>query len=174
MSKRKLFPTSTHWGNYRVEADGEALIAVHPYDVDQEPTPIGQSLLDALDPNVRVARPAIRKGYLDDPRGQTGEGRWNEPFVEVSWDTALDLAATAIKQTYSEHGANGIYGGSYGWASAGRFHHAQSQIHRFLSMAGGYVASVNSYSTAAAEVERFDMELPAISVGQLPPMTPSS
>jgi len=27
---------------------------------------------------------------------------------------------------------------------AGRFHHAQSQIHRFLRLNGGYVASVNS------------------------------
>jgi hypothetical protein len=29
------------------------------------------------------------------------------------------------------------YGGSYGWASAGRFHHAQSQLHRFLQKFGG-------------------------------------
>ena len=40
-----------------------------------------------------------------------------------------------------------------GWASAGRFHHAQSQIHRFLNTAlGGYVRSVNSYSSGAATV----------------------
>ncbi len=34
----------------------------------------------------------------------------------------------------------------------GRFHHAQSQIHRFLNQIGGYTASVNSYSAACAEV----------------------
>ena len=46
-----------------------------------------------------------------------------------------------------------MFGGSYGWASAGRFHHAQSQIHRFLNTAlGGYVKSVNSYSSGAASV----------------------
>ena len=44
-------------------------------------------------------------------------------------------------------------GGSYGWSSAGRFHHAQSQVHRFLNMAfGGYVRSVNSYSAGASAV----------------------
>ena len=46
-----------------------------------------------------------------------------------------------------------VYGGSYGWASAGRFHHAQSQVHRFLNVAfGGYVRSVNSYSAGASAV----------------------
>src|SRR4029077_570970 len=41
----------------------------------------------------------------------------------------------------------------YGWASAGRFHHAQSQIHRFLNTSlGGYVRSVNSYSSGASSV----------------------
>ena len=44
-------------------------------------------------------------------------------------------------------------GGSYGWSSAGRFHHAQSQVHRFLNTAfGGYVRSVNSYSAGASAV----------------------
>ncbi|CCF18290.1 Trimethylamine-N-oxide reductase (Cytochrome c) [Pseudorhizobium banfieldiae] len=51
------------------------------------------------------------------------------------------------------HGAEGVFGGSYGWSSAGRFHHAQSQIHRFLNIAlGGYVRSVNSYSAGASAV----------------------
>src|SRR5262249_38615704 len=37
-------------------------------------------------------------------------------------------------------------------ASLGRFHDAQSQIHRFLNLAGGYVRSVGSYSSGAATV----------------------
>ena len=49
-------------------------------------------------------------------------------------------------------GRAAIFGGSYGWASAGRFHDAQHQIHRFLNLAGGYVRSVNSYSSGAATV----------------------
>ncbi len=45
-----------------------------------------------------------------------------------------------------------MFGGSYGWASAGRFHHAQSQLHRFLNCLGGYVRSVNNYSFGASSV----------------------
>ena len=148
----ELLPTSTHWGNYLVESDGETIIGVHNYDVDKEPTAIGQSLMDALDPGTRIAAPMVRKGYLDDPSNNDRRGRGHEPFVEVSWDAALGLAADALKSTFDDYGPNAIYGGSYGWSSAGRFHHAQSQIHRFLNLLGGYVDSVNSYSTAAAEV----------------------
>ena len=48
-------------------------------------------------------------------------------------------------------GAN--FGGSCGWASAGRFHPAPSQSHRFLNTVfGGHVRSVNSYNSGASTV----------------------
>ena len=150
--KTKFVPTCSHWGNYRVETDGEKLLSVQPYEVDREPTPIGQSLLDALDEGARIPQPMVRAGYLEKGRDSDGAGRGNEPFVPVSWDTALDLAAEALRHTYEQHGPNAVYGSSYGWSSAGRFHHTQSQVHRFLKLAGGYVDSVNTYSSAAAEV----------------------
>ncbi len=145
-------PTCSHWGNYRVETDGEKLLSVQAYEVDKEPTPIGQSLLDALDEGARIPRPMVRAGYLEKGRYSDGAGRGLEPFVPVSWEVALELAANALQHTYSKYGPDAVYGGSYGWGSAGRFHHAQSQIHRFLKLAGGYVDSVNTYSSAAAEV----------------------
>jgi len=153
MSKQKpRSPTCTHWGNYLIESDGETILAVHPYEVDAEPTPIGQSLLNALDEGARIPQPMVRAGYLEHGRSSDGSRRGFEAFVPVSWDTALDLAADALRHTMDDHGPSSIFGGSYGWASAGRFHHAQSQIHRFLGQLGGYVDSVNTYSSAAAEV----------------------
>ncbi len=53
---------------------------------------------------------------------------------------------------YRRYGPDGVFGGSYGWASAGRFHHAQSQLHRFLNCLGGYVRSVNTYIYGASSV----------------------
>jgi biotin/methionine sulfoxide reductase len=70
----------------------------------------------------------------------------------VEWDVALDLVAAELDRVRTENGSQAIFGGSYGWASAGRFHHAQSQLRRFLNLAGGHVASRNTYSFAAAEV----------------------
>lgn len=150
--KIKRIPTCTHWGNYRIETDGKAILGVHPYEADREATPIGQSLLDALDSDTRIPQPMVRAGYLKDKWNSDGAGRGNEPFVPVSWEQALDLAAEALQRVKDQYGNESIYGSSYGWASAGRFHHAQSQIHRFLNLLGGYTNSVNSYSTAAGHM----------------------
>ncbi len=146
----RIVPTASHWGNYRVETQNGRIAAIHNYAEDRDPTPIGQSLIDAQDPDCRIPRPMVRQGYLDGT--SDGSGRGIEPFVPVDWETAVSLAATALDSARKQHGNESIYGGSYGWASAGRFHHAQSQLHRFLNQFGGYTSSRNSYSAGAAEV----------------------
>ena len=60
--------------------------------------------------------------------------------------------AEELQRVIQNHGNQAIFAGSYGWASAGRFHHAQSQLKRFLNCIGGYTGSKNTYSFAAAEV----------------------
>ena len=151
MSKTTLTPTSSHWGNYLVESDGDVITAILPYPEDPNPTPIGQSLLNAMDKNARIPQPMVRAGYLKDEWNSDSTRRGIDPFVPVSWETATELAARALKRVKDEFGNEAIYGGSYGWGSAGRFHHAQSQVHRFLNQFGGYTSSVASYSTAAAQ-----------------------
>ena len=44
-----------------------------------------------------------------------------------------------------------MFGGSYGWSSAGRLHHAKTQLNHFLACAGGYSGQVSNYSYGAAE-----------------------
>jgi biotin/methionine sulfoxide reductase len=94
----------------------------------------------------------VRSGYLANGPRADDVNRGAEPFVPVDWPTAIDLAAAALRSIKDRHGGEAIYGGSYGWSSAGRFHHAQSQIHRFLKLHGGYTRSVNTYSMGALEV----------------------
>ena len=55
-----------------------------------------------------------------------------------------------MRRVIDTHGNDGIFAGSYGWASAGRFHHAQSQLKRFLNTIGGFVRSEGNYSYNAA------------------------
>ena len=141
--------TATHWGIHEVEARADGPPRLHPFGRDPDPNPIG---LDALDPSVarlRVMRPAVRQGWLEGGPGNRNAGRGEEPFVEVDWPTATALVAGEIGRVRTAHGNGAIFGGSYGWSSAGRFHHAQSQVHRFLNAAGGYVRSVDSYSLGA-------------------------
>ena len=144
--------TSLHWGAYQVEVEAGRIVAARPLPGDPDPSPIGRSIPDVVHHPCRVAQPMVRKGWLERGPEHHGGGRGTEPLVPVSWDKALDLAAGELRRVRESFGNSGIFGGSYGWASAGRFHHAQSQLHRFLNQLGGYVRSVNTYSYAAAEV----------------------
>lgn len=142
--------TAAHWGSYLVEraADGTPRLVDDPQD--PEPSVIGHGWLSAMqDGKVRIARPAIREGWLE---GDRGAGRGDDGYVEVPWDEALEHVARELDRVRHAHGNGAIFAGSYGWASAGRFHHAQSQMRRFLNLIGGHVFARDTYSHAAAEV----------------------
>jgi biotin/methionine sulfoxide reductase len=145
--------TAAHWGVYEVEYDDKGQAAkLHPFSKDPDPSPIGLHMLSDEVARLRVLRPSIRKSWLQRGPGAASDKRGAEPFVEVPWDEALDLVANELKRLRTTYGNNAIFGGSYGWSSAGRFHHAQSQVHRFLNSLGGYVRHVDSYSLGAARV----------------------
>ena len=149
---RRLVPTATHWGTYFAEVEDGRLVALRDYARDPAPAIIGPGLVDAVDDAARVRRPMVRRSFLEKGAAADPAGRGAEPFVAVPWEEALDLAAAEIGRVRRDHGNGSIFAGSYGWASSGRFHHALSQVHRFMNAAGGYVGSRNSYSHAAAEV----------------------
>ncbi|UQU66752.1 molybdopterin-dependent oxidoreductase [Couchioplanes caeruleus] len=131
--------SSSHWGAFRVGGSGPAL-RVTPRPGDPDPSPLLGNIAAAHRHRSRVARPALRRHRA---------GRGYDSFEEVTWDTALDVVAEALAGVPDR---SAIFGGSYGWASAGRFHHAQSQLHRFLALGGGFTGSRNSYSLGASLV----------------------
>ncbi|WP_432988320.1 molybdopterin-dependent oxidoreductase [Dactylosporangium sp. CA-233914] len=143
-------PTTSHWGAYRVTA-GAGGLAVAPHPADPAPSPLLGNVADGVTHATRVRAPAIRRGWLERGPGPT-DRRGRDEFVEVGWGTALDLVAGELTRVRREHGDGAVFGGSYGWASAGRFHHAQSQLHRFLNLGGGYTGSRNSYSLGTSLV----------------------
>lgn len=134
----------THWGAFEAENDGIRLTNVRAWARDPDPRDLIGNVASAQHHPTRVRRPAVRRGWLEDGHGKAVRG--NDPFVEVGWDHAIELVAGELARVYGERGPSGVYGGSYGWSSAGRFHHAQSQIHRFLNTLGGYVSAVGDYS----------------------------
>ena len=139
--------TAAHWGAYTFEP-GDA--DLRPVRDDPMPSRVGRGWVSAAtDPNVRVLAPVARRGWL---AGDKGAARCGDSFVEITWDRAIELAASEIDRVRSIYGNKAIFGGSYGWSSAGRFHHAQGQMRRLLAIAGGYTTSRETYSHAAAEV----------------------
>jgi biotin/methionine sulfoxide reductase len=142
--------TAAHWGIYEVETrEPGDTPKLRPFAGDSDPSRIG---LDQLDPSVtrlRIRRPAVRRSWLERGPEAAPALRGEEPFVEVDWDVAVELVARELSRVRGRFGNAAIFGGSYGWSSAGRFHHAVGQLHRFLNLFGGYVRSVDSYSLGA-------------------------
>ena len=144
--------TSSHWGAFEAVIENGKLVSTNSFKHDLNPNNISKLIPKAVYHKTRIKRPSIRKGWLQDPEGRSRHLRGNDDFQEVPWDEALEIASNEIERIKDKYGNSSIYGGSYGWSSAGKFHHAQTQLQRFLNSIGGYVGAFGSYSTAAAQV----------------------
>ena len=142
---------SSHWGAFSARVQDGKLTGVDAFAADPEPSPLLASIPDGLTADCRVRQPSVRRGWLDaGPAGRRPDLRGADEFVEVPWGDAIALVAGELRRVKEEHGNAAIFGGSYGWSSAGRFHHAKTQLARFLNCHGGYTDQLHNYSFAAA------------------------
>jgi biotin/methionine sulfoxide reductase len=141
---------STHWGTYKFSVDENNKIKLDNWELDSSPTEFGLGLVDAANDKLRIKQPYVRKGWLDNNCKSDGN-RGRDDFIPISWDKAFELASKELLETKKAFGNSAIFAGSYGWASAGRFHHAKSQVNRFFNLFGGFSSSFQSYSYAAAQ-----------------------
>ena len=141
---------STHWGTYETSKNNQNNIKINKWSKDPNPSDFGLGFLDAATSDLRINQPHIRKEWLKD-RHNKKNLRGLDEFVPVSWEEAIELTASELQNVKKEFGNSSIYAGSYGWASAGRFHHAKSQLNRFFNLFGGFSSSFQSYSYAAAQ-----------------------
>jgi biotin/methionine sulfoxide reductase len=142
---RARFPSLAHWGAFTALVENGRLVGCEPFARDPAPSDLLDAMPEMVHSPLRVARPAIREGWREG-KPRTGADR----FREVSWEEALDAVASEIARVRASRGATGIMGGSYGWSSAGRVHHARSLLRRFLFLGGGCVDQVGNYSFGAA------------------------
>ena len=145
-------PHSSHWGAFQAHVRDGRMVGFEPFAKDPAPSPILESIQSAVYDESRVSRPMIRAGWLEGEPGKNTAGRGAEPFVPVSWDFALQRVADEVRRVKTEHGNPSIFAGSYGWASAGRFHHANTLVKRFFNCCGGFTDQVTTYSIAAGYV----------------------
>lgn len=143
---------SSHWGAFEPVVNDGRLTGVRPFSRDPDPSQVINSIPDAVRHPSRVAQPGVRSGWLKHGPGGAREGRGADRYVPITWERALELVAGELRRVIETHGNQSIYAGSYGWGSVGRFHHAQSQLKRFLVRIGGFTGSRESYSTAAGTV----------------------
>jgi biotin/methionine sulfoxide reductase len=158
-SQHGRFPSLSHWGAFTAVVEDGRVIRCEPFPLDPHPSPMLDAIPAMVHSPLRIERPAVRAGWLKtrsgdggrERRGEDGGARRGaEPFIEVSWDIALGLVAEELARVRARSGAEGIFGGSYGWSSAGRFHHARTLVRRFLFAGGGCVDQIGNYSWGCA------------------------
>jgi biotin/methionine sulfoxide reductase len=149
--KQRRFPQLAHWGAFTAVVEDGRLIRCEPFHGDPAPSDMLESVVPAVYSSRRICRPAVRRSWLAKRSASDGGLRGREDFVEVDWDTALELVAGEIARVRAEQGPSGVFGGSYGWSSAGRLHHARSLIRRFHFGGGGCVDQVGNYSWGTAQ-----------------------
>ncbi|WP_019448982.1 molybdopterin-dependent oxidoreductase [Cupriavidus sp. BIS7] len=151
MSTTRRYPQLAHWGAFTAIVQDGRLIRCEPFAADPCPSPLLDSIVPTVYSPTRIRTPMVRRGWLEKRDAADGQMRGRDDFVEVSWDTALDLVASEIGRVRDTWGPSGIFGGSYGWSSAGRLHHARSLIRRFHFQGGGCVDQVGNYSWGTAQ-----------------------
>lgn len=149
MGTIQRFSSLAHWGAFTAVVEDGRFVRAEPFARDPAPSPLLEAMPGMVYSDKRVMRPAIRREWLN-KRDRVRSGTRNV-FVEVDWDTALDLAAGELKRVRDAHGPSGLLGGSYGWSSAGRVNHAKTLVRRFLFAGGGCVDQIGTYSFGAGQ-----------------------
>ena len=139
------FPSLAHWGAFTALVENGRVVGCEPFARDPAPstcsTPCRRWCIRRC---ASPGRPFARAGAKASARTGT------DSFREVSWDEALDTVAGELTRVRETFGHTAIFGGSYGWSSAGRVHHARTLLRRFLFLGGGCVDQVGNYSFGAA------------------------
>lgn len=143
---------ASHWGVYKVHVKGGKIERLEPFAGDKAPSLQLQALAQQPYNAARIRSPMVRASYLKKGWKAGGKKRGAEPFVRVSWDTALDIIAKELKRVRETYGAASIYGGSYGWMSSGNLGSGRNLMQRVLNLNGGFTGHYGDYSTGCAQV----------------------
>ena len=143
---------AAHWGAFTVDVADGRIVRLAPFAKDPHPNWMLRGTAELLSTPNRIKSPMIRHGFYKDRARSNPAGRGSEPFVRVSWDEAIGIVADELRRVKTQYGNRAIYGGSYGWQSAGKFHGAAQALQRLLALYGGYVSYVNTYSAPVLPV----------------------
>ena len=94
---------TSHWGAFEAVVEDGEVVGIEPGQLDPDPSPLLDNIPSSLRHPTRVAQPMIRAGWLDRGPGPDAR-RGAEPFVPVSWDTAIRLLAGELRRVVDAEG----------------------------------------------------------------------
>ncbi|MEI2386895.1 trimethylamine-N-oxide reductase TorA [Breoghania sp. JC706] len=142
----------SHWGVFNMTVKDGRAVKIDPWEKDPHPSHQLPGVLDSMYSASRIRYPMVRRSYLENGPKAERDSRGANDFVRVSWDKAIELVANEIKRVQAESGPSGVFAGSYGWKSPGKFHNCRTLVARTMNVLGGYVSGTGDYSTGASQV----------------------
>ncbi|QCD44227.1 molybdopterin-dependent oxidoreductase [Campylobacter mucosalis] len=142
--------SASHFGAFKAFSKNGKFEGIdHIDELDFFPVSLTQGVVARTYDETRIAKPAVRKGYLEKGYKSDKSKRGKDEWVEISWDEAYKLVADELKRVYKEYGGQSIYGGSYGWYCVGSVNNPQALLGRMLNILGGYTTRTLNYSQHA-------------------------
>ncbi len=133
-------PSLAHWGAFTAIVEDGRVVACEPFAQDDAPRRCSPPFRRwSIRPCASASRQSVTAG------AKVRRAPAVTASAEIEWDEALNLVASEIQRVRSAYGDTAIFGGSYGWSSAGRLHHARSLVRRFLFQGGGCVDQLGNY-----------------------------
>ena len=96
------FPSLSHWGAFTAVVRDGQLLRCEPFARDGAPSNILQSMPALMQSGLRIARPAIRQGWLKQRHLSDRSARGHDAFVELGWDEALEIVAQELARVRSQ------------------------------------------------------------------------
>ena len=104
-----FLPHTSHWGVFSARwHDGK--LEVRPHSEDPDPNDLIENFPDALHHRARIARPMVRRGWLERGPGPD-DRRGRDEYLPLFWDTALDLLGAELARVRDTHGPGAVFGG---------------------------------------------------------------
>ena len=142
----------SHWGAFKAEVEAGQLVSAYPLCGSGADAEMIGAIPELVYSSKRVNQPFVREGWLKNRGNFNGVNRGYDRMVPISWQEVLLLVSDELARVRDIYGYKSIFAGSYGWSSAGRFHHARTQTRRFFGAFGGFTDQYSNYSWGAAQV----------------------
>ena len=145
-TKTEFKSTSTHWGTYTAETKNGKLVKMHPYKLDEDPSEISDGLPSAINDDLRIRKPHVRKGWLNKTKSIL---RGSDSYVSVSWEDIIEILAKELSRIKENMETNLLQDHMDGLQLVDFI--MLRDNYRFFNCFGGYTKSVGTYSYAASE-----------------------
>ena len=117
---RGFTPHTSHWGVFSARMH-EGQLEVRPHPEDPDPNEIIQNFPEALGHRARGRAADGAQGLALDNGPGPDARRGRDEFVQSPGTRLWTCSASELARVRDSVGPGAIFGGSYGWASAGRF-----------------------------------------------------